>query len=245
MDPFLDFAVWLTINELTDPWIAAVKSGAWKFAGREKQLEFALKAIEPKSASEVLGQLIPQKGVARDGAGPWIELIGSAGGADELRRLFDQLLRGEFAGAARTRAFKALGDAARLRTTKPAGELEKLSALLSSPDESVRTEAIQLAGTWKLEATRAKLVEVAANAKTHAPERAAAFEALREIGGKDVIADLTKLAGGTGPVVIRREAAVTLASLELPTAVPHVIAALKATTDEAQSQALWRSLLGI
>ena len=104
MDPFLDYAVWLTINELTEPWIAAVKSGAWKIAGREKQLEFALKAIEPASASEVLGQLIRAQGVARDGSGPWIELIGAAGGPAELRVLFDQVLRGDFTSGAKARA---------------------------------------------------------------------------------------------------------------------------------------------
>ena len=244
MDPFLDYAVWLTINELTEPWIAAVKSGAWKFAGREKQLEFALNAIEPKSASEVLGQLIPAPGVSRDGEGPWLELIGTAGGAAELRRLFDQVLRGEFSQAARTRAFKALGDAGRLRSTKPDGELDRLSALLSSPDESVRAGAIQLAGIWKLDSVRAKLVELAGSEKTAAPERMEAFTALREIGGRDVIAGLKKLASEAVPAV-RREAAIALAALELPTAVPHVVAVLKATTNEAQSQALWRSLLGI
>ena len=52
-----------------------------QLAGRERQLEFALKAIEPAQASEVLGGLLAKQGGPRDGAGPWIELIGSAGGA--------------------------------------------------------------------------------------------------------------------------------------------------------------------
>ena len=30
MDPFLDYALWLTINDLADQWIAAVKSGEWE-----------------------------------------------------------------------------------------------------------------------------------------------------------------------------------------------------------------------
>ena len=245
MDSFLDYALWLTMNELTEPWIAAVKSGAWRFAGREKQLEFAINAIEPASASEVLGKLVGEQGLARDGSGPWIELIGSAGGPPELRRLFDPLLRGDFVPAARARAFKALGDAARLRGVKPSGELRGLSALLNSSDDAVRTAGLQLAGTWKLAALRTQIVAVAGRDSVAATERAAAFAALREMGGSAVIADLTKLArGGEGPAV-RREAAVTLAALELPTAIPHVIAVLQATTDEAQAQALWRSLLGI
>jgi hypothetical protein len=45
MDPTLDYALWLTINDLAEPWIAAIQSGAWKPDGREKQLEFGLKAL--------------------------------------------------------------------------------------------------------------------------------------------------------------------------------------------------------
>ncbi len=245
MDPFLDYAVWLTINELAAPWVAAVKSGAWRVAGREKQLEFALKAIEPAVASEILGQLIGKQGVARDGAGPWIELIGSAGGPAELRQLFDQALRGELVEPAALRALGALGDAARLRGVKPAGETGGLATLFGAPAATVRTAAIRLAGTWKLTAFAPQLVKIAGNPATAAAERAAAFGALREIGGRQVVSGLQGLASGEGPLELRREAAVTLASLELPSAVPHLIAVLKATTDEAQSQTLWRALLGI
>ena len=79
MDPFIDYAVWLSINDLAQPWVAAVQSGEWKPGGREKQLEFALKAIEPSLASTVLAQVLQNHGIARDGSGPWIELIGQSG----------------------------------------------------------------------------------------------------------------------------------------------------------------------
>ncbi len=246
MDSHLDYAVWLTMNELAEPWLAAVKSGAWTIAGREKQLEFALKAIEPAQASEVLGILVRKEGgVPRDGSGPWIELIGLAGGATELRLLFDQLLRGDFADAVALRAMAALGDAARLRSVKPAGDLAGLATLLRAANERARIAAVQLAGSWKVARFIPQLVEIATKAGAPAAERSAAFAALREIGGPRAIAELKKLASGDAPLEIRRDAVVTLASLELPTALPHVIALLKATTDEAQSQALWRALLGI
>src|SRR5436309_6294118 len=73
MDPFLDYALWLTINDLVDPWIAAIKSGEWKIEGHEKQLEYGLKAIEPAKASAVLGRLLGDKPLAREGSGAWIE----------------------------------------------------------------------------------------------------------------------------------------------------------------------------
>ncbi len=49
VEGFLEYALWLTINDLAEPWAAAVESGAWKIEGREKQLQYALKAIEPKT----------------------------------------------------------------------------------------------------------------------------------------------------------------------------------------------------
>ncbi|MES2694797.1 MAG: PVC-type heme-binding CxxCH protein [Verrucomicrobiota bacterium] len=246
MDPYLDYALWLTMNELAEPWLAAVKSGEWNITGREKQLEFALKAVEPAQASAVLGLLVgKQGGVPRDGAGPWIELIGAAGGAAELRLLFDQLQRGELAEAVALRAFTALADAARLRSVKPSGDLAGLASLLNAPAEKTRVAALQLAGAWKVGALIPQIVAATTKAGATAAERAAAFAALRDIGGAGAIAQLKKLASeGTSPD-IQRDAAVTLAGLELPTALPYVVAVLKATTDEAQSQALWRSLLSI
>jgi glucose/arabinose dehydrogenase/lysophospholipase L1-like esterase len=90
MDPFLDYALWLTMNELAQPWLAAVKSGAWPVSGREAQLEFGLKAVEPALAGDVLGALTTNNGLPADGSGPWIELIGASGGPAELRTLFGQ-----------------------------------------------------------------------------------------------------------------------------------------------------------
>ena len=245
MDNFLDYALWLTINELAEPWLAAVKSGAWRIAGREKQLEFGLKAVEPALASEVLGQLVGRQGVARDGSGPWLEVIASAGGPPELRLIFDLLRNGEFTPAAARRAISALGEAGRLRTVKPTGDLATLDVLLRSPDAGIKTSAIQLAGIWKLTSLVPRLVELAGAPATSPADRAAAFAALRDMGGAPVIAALKQLGGEGSAPAVRREAAVTLAGLELPTAVPQVLAVLQATTDETQAQALWRSLLGI
>src|SRR5580765_1789602 len=149
MDPFLDYALWLTINDLADPWIAAIKSGEWKVEGHEKQLEFGLKAIDPEKASMVLGQLLQNKPLPRDGGGAWIELIGRAGGAKELQRLFDQVLANGFDEPAAVRAFAALNEASRLRNVRPSSGLDNAGKLFDNPSEKIRAEALRLAGTWK------------------------------------------------------------------------------------------------
>ncbi|MEN9634629.1 MAG: hypothetical protein RL077_3033 [Verrucomicrobiota bacterium] len=245
LDPFLDYALWLTMNELAEPWLAAVKSGAWTLAGREAQLEFGLKAMPAAQAAAVITQLVAKQGIPRDGSGPLIELIGSAGGASELRQLWDQVLRGDFAEGVAVRALHALGEASRLRNLRPSGEDPSLAPLLLAQGENLRLAALQLAGSWKVKAVAAPLAAIAARATTSTAERGAALAALRDIGGAAAIAELKKLADVGAPPEVRREAVVFLAGLDLNAALPAVIATLQATADEVPAQSLWRGLLGI
>ncbi len=245
MDDFLDYALWLTINELAEPWLAAMKSDAWKTERHEKQFEFALRAIEPSLASAVLGQLLGSKGVPHDGLGPWIEIIGASGGPNELRQLFDPLVRGQFGEAAALRAFTALRDAARLRKQQPDGDLASLGSLLKAESQTLRVAALELTGVWKMSALISQLVQTAGSAVSSPEERAAAFSSLRAIGGADTIKQLQKLLSETPLTETRRAAVVTLASLDFSVAVPEIGTTLNGTTGEAVAGGFWRELLAI
>src|SRR5260221_612350 len=107
-DPFYDFAAWLSINDLAKPWTDAIASGAWKSEGREAQLAFGLKSIDPALASATLSRLFTAGKVPVDGSGPWIELIGDAGGPAELQRLLDGLLAGYVADCCETDETRAI-----------------------------------------------------------------------------------------------------------------------------------------
>jgi len=244
MDPFLDFSLWLTVNDLAEPWLAAVKSGAWALAGREKELEFGLKSLEPAVAADVIAFLVGKNGIPRAGSGPWIELIGTARRPAELRRLFDLVAAGTLAEPVAVRGLNALAEAARLRSATPAGHTAAPTALPSPPAEKNRIAAYALAGAWKQAALAPALASAGARAELSAAERTAVFAALREIGGPRVVAELKKLADSTAPAV-RRAAVLAFAALDFNAAAPSVIALLQATTDDEQAQSLWRVLLGI
>jgi putative heme-binding domain-containing protein len=245
MDPFLEHALWLTMNELAAPWLAAVKAGAWKTTGRERELEFTLRALEPAQASEVLGLVLERNPLPRDGSGPWIELVGAAGGPKELRALFAAVVRGEFSPPVTQRALTALADASRLRSARPDGDQGGLGGLLDAPDATTRTAALRLAGTWKLTGLSTRLLQRAASTEAAAGERTAAFEALRELGGQPVINELARLAREHAAPPVRREAAVAVASLNLARGLTEALAVLKSLTNEAEATALWRGLLAI
>jgi len=246
MDNFLEYALWLTINDLAKPWLAEVKSGNWKVEGREAQLEYGLKAVEPALATDVLAGLFANKPLPHNGSGPWIELVGQAGGPAELRRMFDQLLKGEFVEPAALRVFQSLGEAARLRNVRPSGDLATFGPMLKASDNKVRAAALKLAGTWKVGAFVPQLLQAAGDAKAPAEVRNAAFDALRDMGAQGpVINGLKNLTATTQPAEIRRQAVVVFAGLNFNNAQPAIIETLKATTNDAEAQALWRSLLGI
>src|SRR6185437_4032063 len=247
MDPFLDYALWLTINDLADPWIAAIKSGEWKVEGREKQLEFGLKAIEPEKASAVLGQLLGEQPLARDGRGPWIDLIGRAGSPKELQRLFDQIARRGFDKPTAASALAVLNEAARLRNARPPSGHEKLREMFSAPLE-IRVEALRLVGQWNVRQFVPDVLKAAGDPAAPGAIREAAFESLRSLSlNKDpaIFAALRPLAGTNNEPDIRRQAAVILAGIDLGKALPDVVQILMAAPNEMEAESLWRGLLSL
>ena len=247
VDRFIDYALWLTVNDLSAPWLAAVKSGAWKPEGREKQLEFALKAIEPAQASAVMAQLLGgNQPLPRDGSGPWIELIGQAGTANELRQLYTQALTGQFDAPATARALAALNQAARQRNTRPTGDLSTIGHFYPSTNETIRIESVRLAGAWKTLGQNSRQLESLVRDPGTSPAlREATIATYRDLGGQAAIDNLTPLTAKGMDGSVRRAAVVALASLKLDKALPPALELLNETTSEAEALALWRSLFNI
>ena len=244
MDPGLDYALWMTINDLSEPWIAALQSGAWKPEGHEKQLEFALKAIRPEQASRVLSQLLATKPLAKDGQGPWIELIGAAGSPKELRQVFDQVVSGGFDAPTSARALTALGEASRLRKVQPGGDLSSVTRLLTSDSEPIQVAALRLAGLWKQAAFVSSVAGVLSSPSLRPAVRDAALETLRQIGGPDSLKALQGLVASSNPS-LRRAAVASLAQLDLGAALPSIVAVAQESSEETEALAFWRSVLGV
>jgi putative heme-binding domain-containing protein len=241
MDPTLDYALWLTINELSEPWIAALESGAWKSEGREKQLAFALKAIRAEQASRVLGRVIQERRLPRDGSGPWIELIGQAGGPKELGALLRQTVSGGFDDAATARALTSLGEAARTRKVRPEGDATGILGLLESSNDSVRAATLRLTGDWKTPPPTQSLTRLANDPSEQV--RTTVFEVLRLQGGGSLPL-LKQLAEDKDPAT-RRRAVLTWAALDLSGAGAAVVSAVQGLDQEQIAQEFWRSLLAI
>jgi putative heme-binding domain-containing protein len=246
IDRFLDYALWLTINDLADPWLKALESGEFKIEGNERAIEFGLKAVEPDKASKALAALLAQNPPTRDGRGPWIELIGQAGGPAELRMLFDLAVRDGFDPPTTARALRALGQAVRLRRAQPPGDLSWLGKLLDHPDEAVRAATIALAGRLRLNEYTGRVLALASEKSTPGPVRSAAFDALRDLRGSNTVNILRGVfRDDTETLAVRRQAALALLNADLAAGLPLVRELLAKTTDQPDAVEFWRSVIGL
>ena len=239
MDRFLDYGLWLTVNELAAPFMKALESGRLAVGG--KQLEFALASIEAGQAGRYLAQRLKKQPIGKDGAGPWIELVGKAGGREELKSIYQQAATGGFNAAATERALNALADAQRLRRVRPAGATTGIGKLINSKQDNVKVAAIKLAGVWKLQGQVKPLTAFAGTGK-NGGIRGAAITALSQIGGGPAAAALEQLTKSKD-LGVARHASLALAGQGLGRAVKPFYSVLAKSTDEAFALSMWRGFL--
>jgi putative heme-binding domain-containing protein len=170
-------------------------------------------------------------------------LVGQAAGPFQLRQLYDQVLNNGFDDTATARALAALSEAARLRNARPSGDLAGVSRFLESSNEKVRAAAIRLAGTWKISPATPLLLRIAEASGSLPGLRQAAFDSLRDIGGKEATARLRTLSAPPNDDKTRRMAALALAGIDLPGSMSQVVEAASQTQTEEEALAFWRSLL--
>lgn len=246
-DPFYDYAAWLSVNDLAQPWAAAVLDGAWKIDSpdRERQLEFALSAIPADLAGKVLGKIVADRGIPADGAGPWIELLAKAGRPADLDILVRQLAANGFSTPeAARRALTALAEAARLRNTRPSGDLTiflKEYAPHTREHPAQQVALVRLAAEWKITEAVPKLASLAQDAATAAALRAASIEALRDLGGQEAEAALLEVVKAS-PFEVQRLAALALAAMHADRGVPHALRVVRSASSEAAALEMWRAL---
>ncbi|MGB8170796.1 MAG: hypothetical protein WCF18_25045, partial [Chthoniobacteraceae bacterium] len=261
-DPHYDFAAWLSINDLAKPWTDAIASGAWKTEGHEAQLAYGLKSIDPTLASATLSRLFAAGKVPVDGSGPWIELIGDAGGPAELQRLLDGLLAGyvgdccetdatraidtrlALTGPVAPRAVAALLTAARVRNTKPAAHTDLVTALFHSQGE-IGTGSIALAGLWHAPDAVAKIGELLDSRETKPPLRRAAVDGLRAAGGPAALGFLRVLTRAEETTDTRSAALVAAVQVKLDAGLVLAAEVLPTFTDENVLLGTWRGLLAV
>jgi putative heme-binding domain-containing protein len=247
MDRFLDYALWLSINESSASLLAGLESSEQIKRFNPRHLEFVLTALEPGDSASLLGKYLKSNELPADGSGPWIELIGKAGDASQLTKIFESSLSGSFGEEASIRVLSSLGDAHTKRKIRPANP-ERIESLIQSKVPQLQAAAIKLAGQWNLGSMVEALKENAIiNKVANSEIRGAAIDALRQMKAPAATGALIELANAipAGPLSANNAQLVSaLAASDFQRGLPTIVKSLAAIQNEQVAQQLWRSLLG-
>jgi putative heme-binding domain-containing protein len=243
MDRFLDYALWLTLNECAPEWTRTVLAGELPLPP-EPQLVFALRAVEPALAAPLLQRALEQLPPGEIGEGPWLELLGTLGSPAELTALYRDVVRGAFPEAAAVRALAALGLAARDRKVFPDHPPESLGTLLSAAP-AVRRAALHLARQWTPDRHLDQLARLAADPSLSKDDLPLVLGAILTATDPRVLPLLRDLAAATPRPDARAEVLLALGQVDFATAAPQVVRLLAAHSREIAAERVWGRLLGI
>ena len=245
MDRFIEYALWLTVNENSAALLKGLESPEQIKAFEAKHLEFVLTSLKPDVSASLLGKYLNSNELPADGSGPWIELIGKAGDAAQLTKIFESSLSGSFSEAASLRVLASLGEAQK-RKIRP-GNPDRIVNLFHSTNPKLQTAAVKLAGQWNLRDQVETLKKLTMNDGTASEVRSSVIDALRQMEAPAATEALLELANAipAGPLSAENAQLVSaLAASDFKRGLPTVVRSFSLVKDEQIAQQLWRSLLG-
>src|SRR3954471_19332124 len=137
-----------------------------------------------------------------------LTLLAATAGPDEVTSLFN----GTFPPDMQPKILAAIARCTRERGVKPNGDLTKVKRWFADPSEAISTEALLLAGLWKLEPLRADLQTLAGDG------RRPAVDALALLGSPEAAEFLKGLGSGDKPLRLRQLGVIGLAAVDVQAA---------------------------
>ena len=216
MDRFLDHALWLTANELKDSWLPAYQDKKIGFDGNPAHEGFALKSVKSPLALKALADQVKAGWQSMETRLNALNLLAATAGPEELTSLFT----GTFPPDMQPRILAAIARCTRERGVKPGGDLTKVRRWFGDASDATATEAMLLAGLWKLDALRPDLEKLAGDG------RRAAVDALALLGGPAATAFLKDLGSSDKPLRLKQLGVIGLAAIDIKEAAPLAPAVL-------------------
>jgi putative heme-binding domain-containing protein len=216
MDRFLEHALWLTANELRDVWLPAYQEKKITFDGNAEHEGFALKAVKSPLALKALAEQVKAGWQSMETRVNALMLLAATAGTEEVTTLFN----GSFPPDLQPKVLAAIARCTRERGVKPTGDLTKVKRWFDSPNEAISTEALLLAGLWKLDPLRPDVEKLAGEG------RRAAVDALALMGTPEAAAFLKGLAAGDRPLRLKQLGVIGLAAIDIAEAAPLAPAVL-------------------
>jgi putative heme-binding domain-containing protein len=215
VDKFLDYALWLTTQELQAAWLPALQRGEITFGGNVGHLTFALKTAGSPAGVRPLVEMLRAGKVPTEREENVLALIAALGSPQELRMVFDQVVSKNIPDKRKVILLEGLAQAMHSRKVKPAGELKDLVLLLIAEPDPVRIATMRLAGMWKLEEVRDPITWEALRKERAFAVRQAAAESLAGMGGPKSQQTFLAMTDKSLPFEVRSLGAIHLAPMDV------------------------------
>jgi putative heme-binding domain-containing protein len=175
-----------------------------------------------------------------------VKLICERGNAEDLGEVFAQVVSAEtWPASLRADTLGWLATAAQERKVIPSGDLSPLAKLLQSPARPIQSQAVELAGLWKVSSAEGTLVDLARADDVPLPLRQAALVSISRLDQGAAVSLLRSLSTAEHSFALRVVAACVLARLELKEAATLAVSILKDCGPHDDPSAIVDSFLGL
>ena len=245
MDRFVEHALWLTVNQSSQLILKELNNSDSISKISPKHLEYVLTALKPSDSASMLGEYLSSNPIPADGSGPWIDLVGKAGGASQLTEMFDSAISEHFTDDASIKVLASLSQAHQKRKIRPKNP-GRILKLINSKNLKIQSAAIALTGQWNLTDQVGALRKFAFDENTSPEIRRAVIGSLRQMKEASATELLVEMAEKipAGPLSSESAKLVSaLATSNFERALPAINKSLAAVEDDQVAQQLWTSLL--
>jgi putative heme-binding domain-containing protein len=169
MDPFLDYALWLTTRELSSAWLPAFEENAITFGGDIDQVVFAFRAVGGNAPVDLLLDRVYLPGTDDAERGQLTELICSSANPNQLGALFEVAAR-----RVDLAVLSQIESTSASLNTIPIVADDVLPTLIDSKQPAVRSLAMMAAGRWQVAGLRSLLSTTVLDSSAAISDRIAA-----------------------------------------------------------------------
>lgn len=205
MDRFIEYALTQTIHTLKPHWRDALLAGHLDFAEHPNWLEYLLKTDRSADSIGFVLARLESPALAPTLREQFLRILCNVGGPDELSRVLSRKsyqTSGSYDSDLHARLLPELAEVHRLRELRPSGDLvQPLRELIESGHGHLSSEAMKLAGEWKLEALRPVIERNAVDRAGDAEKRRAAAVALGHYADTAARGVLARIATNSAPAV--------------------------------------------
>ncbi|MEP3478895.1 MAG: PVC-type heme-binding CxxCH protein [Fuerstiella sp.] len=228
MDRFLEYGVWLAINELKDQWLPAFQNGELDLSDDVGQLLTAFSAIGQGAPVDRLIDMASADGIKAKQVQQIAAIVGKSGNAKQVTKLLKRLAEQLDPTLIRLFTNQVVG-----RKNFSAAEAGDAVAILrQSTNPTVLADGLRLTGALKLPNAVQDLSDAASSKDVESKARTAALDALTWVGGADAFQALRRLSSNqVFSLELRNAAACRLATLNSKPAVQAMVGLLSEFND--------------